>query len=397
MDNNPENRIPGAGQFGQSAPGAGNGGFYTQPQPQPSPSVIYNNMQNGGIPYGGAPQYHYGPAVPVMNGRYYFEQQQRARSIREAKKAIRRGATPAAAGMGLYWVMGMIFSAVLIQTRLGLLYNYDSLAFSAIGVFYTAATVFLPFLLAAFIYKKCGSIGNITLDKPKTPPLKTLLLIIMAFGGCMLANYITNILVAVAEGIGIYFDSPTGPDPTNAVEIIVSFIGTAIMPPLIEEFAMRGVVLGNLRKYGDSFAIIASAFVFGMFHANPTQIPFAFMCGLLLGYVAVETGSLWVSITVHLLVNSLSCIYPVIALISSEETADSVISVLIPVVMLAGVIALALLLYFYRPVKKQKKEELLSLGAKFGAFITNPGVLIMSIIFFIEACVGYVSFQSGSF
>lgn len=71
---------------------------------------------------------------------------------------------------------------------------------------------------------------------------------------------------------------------------------------------MRGVVMQPLRKYGDWFAILTSAFVFALMHGNLVQAPFAFIAGIGLGYAVIASGSLWTGILIHLLNNSISVI-----------------------------------------------------------------------------------------
>ena len=159
---------------------------------------------------------------------------------------------------------------------------------------------------------------------------------------------------------------------------------------------MRGFVMQSLKKYGNAFAIIASAFVFGVFHGNPTQIPFAFICGLFLGYAAMASGSLWVSITVHAMVNSLSCLYSAITLYFSEETAGSVVGIVTGVFLLAGVFSLVVYLVKFKKEDNTlsvKGESDLSTGTKFKYFVTNPLIIIAAVIFFAEAAM-QISFAS---
>ena len=65
------------------------------------------------------------------------------------------------------------------------------------------------------------------------------------------------------------------------------FLYMGIFAPLSEEILFRGLVLDTLRPYGKRFAIFGSAVLFGLFHGNLLQTPYAFGVGLLLGYAAV--------------------------------------------------------------------------------------------------------------
>ena len=71
------------------------------------------------------------------------------------------------------------------------------------------------------------------------------------------------------------------------------FLYMGVAAPLFEEIIFRGFVLRTLEPYGRKFAILGSAFLFGIFHGNILQTPFAFAVGLILGYVTVEYSIVW--------------------------------------------------------------------------------------------------------
>lgn len=77
--------------------------------------------------------------------------------------------------------------------------------------------------------------------------------------------------------------------------------------PLAEEFLFRGGVMNSLHRagYSPKAMIVWSAALFGIAHLNPAQIPFAFMLGLLLGWLYYRTGSLVPGILCHFINNFL--------------------------------------------------------------------------------------------
>ncbi len=85
----------------------------------------------------------------------------------------------------------------------------------------------------------------------------------------------------------------------NSVSMLL-YMGVAA--PIFEEILFRGLVLRSLRPYGKRFAILGSAFLFGIFHGNIIQTPFAFAVGLVLGYVTVEYSMFW-AILLHTINN----------------------------------------------------------------------------------------------
>lgn len=80
------------------------------------------------------------------------------------------------------------------------------------------------------------------------------------------------------------------------------FLYASILAPLWEELLFRGFILRSLRPFGKRFAVLGSALLFGLFHGNLLQAPYALVVGLLLGYLAVEYSIVW-SIAVHMFNN----------------------------------------------------------------------------------------------
>ncbi len=84
----------------------------------------------------------------------------------------------------------------------------------------------------------------------------------------------------------------------GASDSLSLFLYASILAPISEEIFFRGYILRTLRPYGKRFAIFGSALLFGLFHGNLLQAPYALIVGLVLGYVTVEY-SIWWAIFIH--------------------------------------------------------------------------------------------------
>ncbi len=81
----------------------------------------------------------------------------------------------------------------------------------------------------------------------------------------------------------------------------------ALAPAVCEELAFRGFILSGLRHLGSKWAAIAiSSVFFGFAHGILQQSITATLIGMVLGFIAVQTGSLFPGIVFHLTYNSLS-------------------------------------------------------------------------------------------
>ena len=81
-------------------------------------------------------------------------------------------------------------------------------------------------------------------------------------------------------------------------------IYSCIAAPVFEELIYRGFCMRIFEKGGKKFAIIISAMLFGIMHANIPQGFFAFYIGLVLGYTAMEYSIIW-SILLHFINNAI--------------------------------------------------------------------------------------------
>lgn len=80
------------------------------------------------------------------------------------------------------------------------------------------------------------------------------------------------------------------------------FLYAGVLAPITEEILFRGLIQRSLMPYGRKFAIFCSAFTFGIFHGNLVQSPYAFLVGLVLGYVASEYSIAW-AMVLHMINN----------------------------------------------------------------------------------------------
>ncbi|MCP4645007.1 MAG: CPBP family intramembrane metalloprotease [bacterium] len=91
------------------------------------------------------------------------------------------------------------------------------------------------------------------------------------------------------------------------------FIVICVMAPLLEEALFRGLILdGLLKRSTPRKAIIVSALLFSIAHLNPAQIPFAFLMGIILGWLFFRTRSLWTVVLAHFTLNSMAIVLPLV-------------------------------------------------------------------------------------
>ena len=201
---------------------------------------------------------------------------------------------------------------------------------------------------------------------------------------CLLANFPSNWISAILENFGFQGSSQSIPVVPTIPSYIMNAFATAVVPPFVEEFLFRGVILSQFRKYGDVFAVIASALLFGLLHRNFSQIVFAFICGLALGITLVRTNNIWIPVGIHMFVNGFYVLLNIVRFHCSATTYAAVFYIII-----LTMIFMSLFSVLYLLLKKKQLSEFrpgaLSVGSSMGNLFANPGILIFTGICIIQS------------
>lgn len=213
--------------------------------------------------------------------------------------------------------------------------------------------------------------------------------IVGGVGVCMAANIITSYILAILEQFGV-----TTPEmPQMMVNTLDSYLlnlfTIAVLPALLEEMVFRGCVLRLFRPYGDWFAVLVSAVVFGLMHGNLRQIPFAIIVGLVLGWLYVVTNNIWIPITVHFINNAVSVSMEYLGFSLSENAVGVFYTLIILALAAVGLGAgLILILVYRRHLRMQPKTTLLSVGERYGVLLKAPTFLIALILYVLLTLLG---------
>lgn len=140
-----------------------------------------------------------------------------------------------------------------------------------------------------------------------TMSIKTILMFaIILLGVNAFASLIVQGVEILLNGTGFHLTTPDFSLGEGIVNQVLMIIMVVVVAPIGEEFMLRGVCLKALSKYGTSFAIIVTSFIFSLLHGNFIQgIPTFFM-GLILGYVAIKSKSILPTILIHFINNAFS-------------------------------------------------------------------------------------------
>lgn len=252
-------------------------------------------------------------------------------------------ATACMLGVGLLlYIAGNSIVSLFLASDETLYYRYlhDGTFSVALGMLHTTCNVFLSFLIVFILLRKSGRLADLPLGR-SYDSYNAVLLTFIGLGGCYLANTITSYLTIFASAFGIEsFTMKTMSELStqNPAPAVLQILGYVVFPALFEEFAYRGVVLQSLRRYGDWFAILISALLFGLLHGNIVQIPFAFLVGILLGWCTVVSGTMWVGIAIHFGNNLLSSLQTILQTAYGETAAYAATAAMMLCLFVLGII-----------------------------------------------------------
>ncbi len=375
MDFNPNGQFNGNSQNGSVNNGQTQGnGFNQNPQTNP-----YGN-------YSAPPRY-------VMP-QYFINPQEEQKN--KDKKILKT--------MGFSFGLAIILYFVLSNAVVALLYLIshfissvgrimdDTVGLYTMQAFLSVFFIGGSFLISYSILKKKKYVGILpfgTTYNKKAAISLTMFLAPVVLISTMIINYISAIFQSI---MGITFESGledmTAEGPISAIVLTFSL---AVIPAVVEEFCIRGVVLQPLRRYGDKFAIIMSAAIFSILHGNMVQIPYTLVAGIYFGYLCVATGSLWPSIVLHFVNNMFSVIQLVV--MSNYGEKASVAALFIMMGVLAAVGIAGGVIFFNMRYKTTLKQGVntLKAGEKTASVLKSPA-MIVAIVFMLITTVLSINF-----
>ena len=208
-----------------------------------------------------------------------------------------------------------------------------------------------------------------------------------------LGNLVGTVINAFTD---LFTGAQSSSDATALIEespLYLVFIFAVVLGPIVEETMFRGIVLPRLLPFGEGFAILVSALLFGLFHGNLSQFVYAFLLGAFFGFLYCRTGRLRHAILLHAAINFVGSILPLLVLrgvdleaLSGEGamTPEELAPLLPQLFLLAGYGMLVLgavavgayLLYRYRKTLAPREGAcLLERGELGRVFLSVGGVL----------------------
>lgn len=305
---------------------------------------------------------------------------------RQVRKQIQRQMSVSGWALLIYYgivnvsVMVFLFAQVMGKLIQGLIFeDYGSItdavmqaAESAWGYFFAAAVGLLLLLIwkkPRFFKEEIFATGA----PMKAWDFFTILCIFI--GGQTVFQFVTMLLelflnlfgYTIAEGL-----ESLQSDPDN----FSMFLYAGILAPVAEELLFRGLVQRTMLPFGKKLAILASSLTFGLYHGNLIQTPYAFVVGLVLGYVAAEYNILW-AMVLHMINNLLlgDLLYRLLAGLP-QDTVDMIVW---EIILAFSVAAVILMVVRRKEIAAWMRREPIA-RVYAGCYFSSPGTIALLIV-----------------
>ena len=254
-----------------------------QGQPQgPAPQYQTNGPQSQ-YPMQSMPQY---PQLPIANRNPFFEW------LKQARRDFSRIGASLCLMVVVWYALATVLEGALYAAvgGKGETPNWVTYVGSGVPLYLIAMPI------AVMLMGKSTVIETRKFDMKPGLFFKLLLMCLpMMWAGSVFGSMLSMVL-SNGEATDRVADLAMQSNIWNVVFLV-------IVGPIFEEWLFRKQLIDHTRKYGEKTAILLSGLAFGLFHMNLFQFFYAFLLGLMFGYVYTRTSKLRYSTAMHMIIN----------------------------------------------------------------------------------------------
>lgn len=202
------------------------------------------------------------------------------------------------AAIVLMLVFSLLFSFTLSAvisatgTELEILQEQDWYKYLSYGL-YQIAYIAVVLLFACLYKQKPREFGY-----RKTHPKYFLVAALLAFGLLFSLNWVNGLFIRLLELIG--YTAPASLLPSlEGGGIVGVLIVVALLPAILEETIFRGIILDGIKDIGTVAACLLGGLLFSIFHQNPAQTVYQFICGAVFTLVTIRADSVLPAVFMH--------------------------------------------------------------------------------------------------
>lgn len=214
----------------------------------------------------------------------------------------RRPAIFSANALYLLAAAGIPATSFLVSLVMGLfgLNATDQSLLAPTSFLYYPLLIGLPVFLYAF--RREGVARAMRLN-PLTPGM-AIVSVLAALAGVMTTLSLGSLWMLALEGMGARLAEQTLPVAEGSGALILLVLSSCMLPGVFEELLFRGFILGAWERRGTKYALVVATFLFAGLHGSIGGLPTQIMLGFAIGYLVVNTDSLYAGMIYHTVHNA---------------------------------------------------------------------------------------------
>ncbi|MBO4989122.1 MAG: CPBP family intramembrane metalloprotease [Clostridia bacterium] len=229
----------------------------------------------------------------------------------------------------------------------------------------------IPFALLLAVFLKREKIPLREIGVKGTKARYFVLAVLMQVGIFFALGSVNEQFVSILYDAFGYIPPETKLPPMEGFGIVGVLFVVAVLPAICEELIFRGVMVNSTKKMGFAFCVLVNGVLFSLFHENPAQTIYQFLCGCIFALVAYRSGSVLPTMLSHFLNNAFVVVCQKFGIVSFEGMGWYPVAIILGWILLVGGI---LWLVFER--REEKKT-----GDKKGFFLAAAlGIAVCAIL-----------------
>lgn len=203
----------------------------------------------------------------------------------------------------------MLFSVALMFTISLLLSALSSQAVtlaekSMLNTLYELGAIGIPLLLIFFIYNR----DRRSLFRAEVPSAKEIWITLLLSLFLFVANYLLTMVNYIITSLWAPTPAQSMPAPVTLWDRLAYLLSVMVAAPILEELLFRGAFQRGLESRGKWFSIIIAGAFFGTMHMSYDSVIPKILMGIVMCYVVYCSGSIFLSIIIHMINNGISAI-----------------------------------------------------------------------------------------
>ena len=248
------------------------------------------------------------------------------------------------------------------------------------GLVYSGTIIGMVIISLLFAITLAAVARRLGVDKPrefgyrKTHWKYYIIAIVLGFGLLFGLNWMNNLFALAIEKMGGVLPEISLPSLEGGGLFGVLLV-VAILPAILEETIFRGIILEGIKDIGTVAACLLGGLLFSIFHQNPMQTVYQFVCGAVFTLLAIRADSILPAVFVHFANNAFIIFDTRFGWLA--KASDPAMIVLYVLAGVALVLSLGYLIFVDRKTNRKKQGAIKPL-----VIFALAGIIINAIMWF---------------